>query len=162
MNDKIDINTIMQMIASNPAAGAELGAMAGAVNTGGLGRGLTTAGKTAPTGNTPFGQMDISKMMMPNAPTGNTPFSQLNYSQEAIPNPQQRYDELQYLGSQGPLSNEEIDEFIMLRNQMNPNLQQESLVTMPFDIDGGSAGSKELTIEDLNKLFERANLMNRR
>ena len=77
-------------------------------------------------------------------------------------NPQQRYDELQYLGSQGPLSNEEIDEFIMLRNQMNPNLPQERPVTMPFDIDGGSAGSKELTIEDLNRLFERANLMNRR
>ena len=139
MNDKIDINKIMQIIASNPAAaGAELGAMAGAVNTGGLGRGLTTARKIAS--------------------SGNTPFSQLNPQ----PSPQQRYDELQYLSSQGSLSNEEIDEFIMLRNQMNPNLQQESLVTMPFDIDGGSAGSKELTIEDLNKLFERANLMNRR
>ena len=146
MNDKIDINTIMQMIASNPAAGAELGAMAGAVNTGGLGRGLTTARKMASSGNTPFSQLNISEEQMLNAQ----------------PSPQQRYDELQYLGSQGPLSNEEIDEFIMLRNQMNPNLQQESLVNMPFDIDGGSAGSKELTIEDLNKLFERANLMNRR
>tara|TARA_B110000211_G_scaffold115171_1_gene133394 strand:- start:475 stop:915 length:441 start_codon:yes stop_codon:yes gene_type:complete len=146
MNDKIDINTIMQMIASNPAAGAELGAMAGAVNTGGLGRGLTTARKMASSGNTPFSQLNISEEQMLNAQ----------------PSPQERYDELQYLGSQGPLSNEEIDEFIMLRNQMNPNLQQESLVNMPFDIDGGSAGSKELTIEDLNKLFERANLMNRR
>ena len=146
MNNKIDINTIMQMIASNPAAGAELGAMVGAVNTGGLGRGLTTARKMASSGNTPFGQLNISEEAMLNPQ----------------PSPQQRYDELQYLGSQGPLSNEEIDEFIMLRNQMNPNLQQESLVTMPFDIDGGSAGSKELTIEDLNKLFERANLMNRR
>ena len=147
MNDKIDINKIMQMIASNPAAaGAELGAMAGAVNTGGLGRGLTTARKMASSGNTPFSQLNISEEAMLNPQ----------------PSPQQRYDELQYLGSQSPLSNEEIDEFIMLRNQMNPNLQQESLVTMPFDIDGGSAGSKELTIEDLNKLFERSNLMNRR
>ena len=138
MNDKIDINTIMQMIASNPAAGAELGAMVGAVNTGGLGRGLTTARKMASSGNTPFGQLNISEEAMLNPQ----------------PSPQQRYDELQYLGSQGPLSNEEIDEFIMLRNLMNPNLQQESPVTMPFDIDGGSAGSP-MSQKELNFILNR-------
>ena len=129
------------MLSGNPAAGAELGAMAGAVNTGGLGRGLTTARKMASSGNTPFSQLNISEEAMLNPQ----------------PSPQQRYDELQYLGSQGPLSNEEIDEFIMLRNQMNPNLPQERPVTMPVDIDGASVTG--MTQEELNILLKKIDRM---
>ena len=59
-------------------------------------------------GNTPFGQLNRSEMMMANAPTGNTPFPQLNYSESMMGNTpfgQMNNSELMMLMNNAPSGN---------------------------------------------------------
>ena len=60
---------------------------------------------------------------------------------------QQRYDELQYLGSQGSLSREEKEEFIMLRSQLSPNSKPSYNPNSTF----GEAAIPYLPFGEINK-----------
>jgi len=133
MNDKIDINTIMQMIASNPAAGA-------------------TARKMASSGNTPFGQLNISEEAMLNS---NNPMNGAVMAQAA--NEMRALQEKGAAGN-GILSQDEINRFIYLRNMMNPNLPQQETIGMPTDIDGASAGNP-MSQDKLNMLLQQLQRM---
>ena len=57
----------------------------------------------------------------------------------------------------GFLTDVEVNRFIELRNQLNPNLPQERLLTTvrePVDIDGASAQPNPMSMEELNQFLE--------
>jgi hypothetical protein len=66
---------------------------------------------------------------------------------------------LQQKGGSGDgfLTDVEVNRFIELRNQLNPNLPQERLLTTvrePVDIDGASAPPNPMSMEELNQFLE--------
>lgn len=66
---------------------------------------------------------------------------------------------LQQKGGSGDgfLTDVEVNRFIELRNQLNPNLPQERLLTTvrePVDIDGASAQPNPMSMEELNQFLE--------
>ena len=108
---------------------------------------------------TPFNQLSVSEMQrLKNAgyeqsvnavnQQGGTPFGQLNNSELQL-----MQDEMRALQQ----TDVEVNRFIELRNQLNPNLPQERLLTTvrePVDIDGASAPPNPMSMEELNQFLE--------
>ena len=117
---------------------------------------------------TPFNQLSASEMQrLKNAgyeqsvnavnQQGGTPFGQLNNSELQLMQDEMRA--LQQKGGSGDgfLTDVEVNRFIELRNQLNPNLPQERLLTTvrePVDIDGASAPPNPMSMEELNQFLE--------
>ena len=98
-----------------------------------------------------FGNVSNQEMQMFNA--------MANGAGNNFTSPIEEMRALQQKGASGAgfLSDVEINRFMQLRNQLNPNLPQERLLTTvrePVDIDGASAQPNPMSMEELNQFLE--------